>query len=173
MAARKKAKKTTKRKKATRKVTKKVTKTKKKAKKASRRTTKKKRTSLKKIFKRVKNAVKLSHTQKKLPPLERVSSAFNKSQLISTLAERAELNRKQVALVMDEFCKIMGVHLKRGGPEKFVLPGAFKIVVRRIPAKKARHGINPFTGEPTIFKAKPASRKVKIVALKNLKDMAT
>ncbi|MGI9215039.1 MAG: HU family DNA-binding protein, partial [Gammaproteobacteria bacterium] len=56
--------------------------------------------------------------------------------------------------------------------EKFVLPGAFKIVVRKIPAKKARKGINPFTGQPAVFQAKPASRKVKIIALKSLKDMA-
>ena len=170
MAAKKKAKKSTTK---SKKVVKKTTNTKKKATKASRAKTKKKGTSLKKIFKTVKSVVKLSHSPKKLPPLEKVSAAFNKSQLIATLAERAELNRKQVALVMDEFSKIMGVHLKKGGPEKFVLPGAFKIVVRRIPAKKARHGINPFTGEPTVFKAKPASRKVKIVALKQLKDMAT
>ncbi len=128
--------------------------------------------ALKSILKSVKNAVKLSHTPKKLPPLEKVNSAFNKSQLISTLAERVDLNKKQVSVVMDEFCKIMGVHLKRGGPEKFVLPGAFKIVVRKIPAKKARNGVNPFTGQPTVFKAKPASRRVKIIALKSLKDMA-
>ncbi len=131
-----------------------------------------KTSALKSILRSVKNAVKISHTAKKLPPLEKVNNAFNKSQLIGTLAERTDLNKKQVSLVMDEFCKIMGVHLKRGGPEKFILPGAFKIVVRKIPAKKARHGINPFTGQPAVFKAKPASRRVKIIALKSLKDMA-
>lgn len=128
--------------------------------------------TLKNILRSVKNAVKLSHTPKKLPPLDKINAAFNKSQLISTLAERTDLNKKQVTLVMDEFCKIMGVHLKKGGPEKFILPGAFKIVVRKIAAKKARNGVNPFTGEPAVFKAKPASRKVKIIALKSLKDMA-
>lgn len=147
-----------------------------KSKKVTKKTVKKakhaKTSAIKNILKSVKNAVKLSHTTKKLPPLEKVDHSFNKSQLISTLAERASLNKKQVSLVMDEFCKIMGVHLKRGGPEKFVLPGAFKIVVRKIPAKKARNGINPFTGQPTVFKAKPASRRVKIIALKSLKDMA-
>lgn len=147
-------------------------KAKKVAKTKSKKTKHTKTSALKNILKSVKNAVKLSHTAKKLPPLEKVSNAFNKSQLIATLAERSDLNKKQVSLVMDEFCKIMGVHLKKGGPEKFILPGAFKIVVRKIPAKKARNGINPFTGQPTVFKAKPASRRVKIIALKSLKDMA-
>jgi nucleoid DNA-binding protein len=46
------------------------------------------------------------------------------------------------------------------------------MTVKNAPARKARKGINPFTGEPTIFKAKPASRKVKVTALKALKEMA-
>jgi hypothetical protein len=46
-----------------------------------------------------------------------------------------------------------------------------KLVVQRKPATKARRGINPFTGEETIFKAKPARNVVKIRPLKNLKDM--
>lgn len=54
----------------------------------------------------------------------------------------------------------------------FILPGLLKLVVKQVPAKKARAGINPFTGEQTTFKAKPASRKVKIKALKSLKEMA-
>jgi hypothetical protein len=37
-------------------------------------------------------------------------------------------------------------------------------------ATKARKGINPFTKEPTIFKAKPARKLVKIRPLKALKD---
>ena len=52
----------------------------------------------------------------------------------------------------------------------FTLPGLGKITVVKKPATKARKGINPFTGEPTVFKAKPARKVVKIRALKNLKD---
>ena len=128
--------------------------------------------TLKNLLKSVKKAVKVPHVVKKLPPLEKVDTAFNKARLLSTLAERAELNRKQVSLLLDEFCSIMGLHLQRGGPEKFILPGAFKVVVRKIPAKKARTGVNPFTGQPTVFKAKPATRRVKIIALKGLKEHA-
>ena len=58
------------------------------------------------------------------------------------------------------------------GPGLFAVPGLMKIVVIQKPAVKARKGINPFTGEETTFKAKPARNVVKIAALKNLKEMA-
>jgi len=54
----------------------------------------------------------------------------------------------------------------------FNLPGLLKVMVVRKPATEARKGINPFTGQETIFKAKPARNVVKIRPLKGLKDMA-
>lgn len=127
---------------------------------------------LRKLLNSVKNAVHLSSEPKKKPPIERVDNPFNKSQLLTTLAERTELSKKYASSMLEELFHIMGVHLKKGGPEKFVFPGAFKIVVRKMPARKARTGVNPFTGQPTTFKAKPASRRVKIIPLKALKEMA-
>jgi nucleoid DNA-binding protein len=53
-----------------------------------------------------------------------------------------------------------------------MLPGLLKITVTSVPAKKARKGINPFTGQETIFKAKPATVKVKVRPMKKLKDAA-
>ena len=53
----------------------------------------------------------------------------------------------------------------------FVVPGLAKILVIRKPATKARKGINPFTGEETMFKAKPARNVVKIRPVKAVKDM--
>ena len=53
----------------------------------------------------------------------------------------------------------------------FNLVGLCKIKVVKKPATKARKGINPFTGEETVFKAKPARKAVKILPLKGLKDM--
>ena len=61
--------------------------------------------------------------------------------------------------------------MKKRGPNAFSWPGIMKMKVVMKPARKARKGINPFTGEPTVFKAKPASRKVKILPLKQLKEM--
>jgi nucleoid DNA-binding protein len=103
--------------------------------------------------------------------LEKVSKVFTKGELYSTLAARAELTRKQVATLFDNISEVIAAHLKKDGPEKFVLPGLLKIVVRKVPAKPAREGKNPFTGEMVTFKAKPASKKVKVLALKNLKGM--
>jgi len=127
---------------------------------------------LAKLLNKVKSTVSVPHTVTKKPPIDRIDRTFNKSQLVSTLAERTDLHRKHTSSLLDELMHIMGVHIKRGGPEKFIFPGAFKIVVRNVPAKKARSGINPFTGQPTTFKAKPASRKVRIIPLKALKEFA-
>lgn len=57
------------------------------------------------------------------------------------------------------------------GPGLFTIPGLVKIKVIKKPATKARSGINPFTGEDIVAKAKPARKVVKALALKGLKDM--
>lgn len=98
---------------------------------------------------------------------------LSKTQLITSIAEGTELNRKQVNAVFDELGLIIEGHLKkRGGAGTFTLPGMFKIVTKHKPAQKARKGIHPITKEPTTFKAKPASVQVKVRPLKKIKDMA-
>ena len=74
-------------------------------------------------------------------------------------------------VVYDEFDGLIGPSLGKRGPGVFNLPGLLKILVQRKPATKERKGINPFTGEEAIFKAKPARNVVKIRPLKALKDM--
>ena len=64
---------------------------------------------------------------------------------------------------------MIAFHLKN--LEEISIAGLMKIIVIKKPATKAREGINPFTGQPTIFKAKPAKKVVKIRALKKVKDM--
>ena len=59
----------------------------------------------------------------------------------------------------------------RGAPGTFSVPGLLKMRVVKKPARKARKGVNPFTGEEMMFKAKPASKAVKVIPLKGLKDM--
>ncbi|MGH8363211.1 MAG: HU family DNA-binding protein, partial [Gammaproteobacteria bacterium] len=66
---------------------------------------------------------------------------------------------------------LIGKCLGKKGPGVYVVPGLMKVRVVRKPATKEREGINPFTGQPTIFKAKPARNVVKIQALKAMKDM--
>ena len=59
----------------------------------------------------------------------------------------------------------------RRGPGAFTVPGLMKIVKVHKPRRAARKGINPFTGEEMMFKAKPAHNVVKVRPLKNLKEM--
>ncbi|ACR10992.1 HU family DNA-binding protein [Teredinibacter turnerae] len=101
-----------------------------------------------------------------------VRERFSKTQILNQIAENTELSRKQVTAVLDELSDIIEGHVKKRSCGEFVMPGLFKIVVQKKPARKARKGINPFTGEETVFAAKPASNAVKIRPLKKLKEMA-
>jgi nucleoid DNA-binding protein len=89
--------------------------------------------------------------------------------VLAYVAEETGLTRKQVAGVLTSMNGMIEKSLKRNGV--FAIPGLVKLKVARKPATKARQGVNPFTGETMMFKAKPASNKVKALALKNLKDM--
>lgn len=100
------------------------------------------------------------------------AKAPTKSEIQSHIAAKTGLNKKQVAGVFDELSVLIKKNIKKGGPGTFTVPGLMKINVRTRPATPARKGINPFTGEPATFKAKPARRVVKVTALKGLKEMA-
>lgn len=100
-----------------------------------------------------------------------IRDPLNKSQLLNALADNTGLARKEVAAVLDELGTVIHRHLKKRGAGQFTMPGLFKIKTTRKPATKARKGINPFTGEETIFKAKPARTVVKVQPLKGLKEM--
>ena len=98
-------------------------------------------------------------------------AAMTKVQILTTLADNTGLARKQVTHVLDELTDLIERHLKKKGVGVFNLAGLLKFEVKRKPATKARKGINPFTGEETTFKAKPATNVVKVRALKKLKEM--
>jgi len=100
-----------------------------------------------------------------------VRQPMTKAQLLSAIAEETGLTRKQVTDVMDSLGGQIQRHIKKRGPGTFTLPSLLKIKTVRKPARKARKGINPFTGEETTFAAKPAHTVVKIQPLKGLKDM--
>ena len=92
--------------------------------------------------------------------------------MLTQIAENTELTKKQVQSVLDELTDIIEGHVKKRACGEFVMPGLFKILTVKKPARKARKGINPFTGEETTFAAKPASIQVKIRPLKKVKEMA-
>lgn len=99
----------------------------------------------------------------------KISKALTRSQQVAYIAEQTSLSKKDVAAVIECFEPMIASHLK--GPGQITLAGLMKVVAVRKPATKARKGVNPFTGEPTIFKAKPARNVVKIRALKKVKDL--
>ena len=92
-----------------------------------------------------------------------------KSEILNHLSDKTGLKRKQISGVFEELNPIIKKSLKGAGT--FTIPGLVKIRVVRKPATKARKGINPFTGQEMMFKAKPARNVVKATALKGLKDM--
>jgi nucleoid DNA-binding protein len=95
-----------------------------------------------------------------------------KSEVLASIAGTTELSRKQVASVFDALADLIKKNVGKKGPGMFVVPGLMKIVVIQKPATKAHKGINPFTKQEQMFKAKPARRVIKIRAMKALKDMA-
>ncbi|MCA9189805.1 MAG: HU family DNA-binding protein [Pirellulaceae bacterium] len=97
--------------------------------------------------------------------------APTKTEVYAAIAESTGLSKKQVSEVLDALGAEIRKSLGKNGPKSFTVPGLCKITVTHKPATKARKGINPFTKEETVFKAKPARNVVKIRPLKNLKDM--
>ncbi|MDH3350284.1 MAG: HU family DNA-binding protein [Gammaproteobacteria bacterium] len=95
-----------------------------------------------------------------------------KSEIYAKIVDDTGLTRKDVAAVFESLNGQIKKNLGgRSAPGTFTIPGLLKLRVVKKPARKARKGVNPFTGEEMMFKAKPASKIVKASALKGLKDM--
>lgn len=109
---------------------------------------------------------------KPVTTLKPIKTAFNKTTLLAHVAAQAGIEPKATKAVLAalEATILASVHKK--GLGEFTLPGMLKIAVLNVPAKKKRMGKDPFTGEERMFAAKPASVKVKMRALKKLKDAA-
>ncbi len=96
---------------------------------------------------------------------------LTKTEFLTTLAEASGLSKQQVTKLLDELSNMIAKNLQEGGPGALVIPGLMKITVVRKPATEERMGINPFTKEEMLIKAKPAKNVVKLTALKGLKDL--
>jgi len=95
----------------------------------------------------------------------------SKSDVYSTVAQHAGIHRRDVAAVFHTLAGIIKADLSKAGPGVFNVPSMMRITLKRKPATKARMGINPFTKEQVMFKAKPARNVVRVRPLKALKDM--
>jgi nucleoid DNA-binding protein len=124
------------------------------AKKTARKTTAKKKAPAKK-------AVKKSTT------IKGSVDPRTKSQIFNTIADATEMSRKEITSVLGALESMIVADLKKGTAVKLM---GMKLTVKKKPATKARKGTNPFTGEQMMFKAKPASKAVKVRALKTLND---
>lgn len=93
---------------------------------------------------------------------------MTKSDFLNALAEKSNLSKKQASAVMDALGSIVTDQLKATG--QVTIPGLIKLNVSEKAATPEREGINPFTKQPTIIKAKPARKVVKARPVKALKD---
>jgi nucleoid DNA-binding protein len=97
-----------------------------------------------------------------------------KGEIYRTIAEQTGLGRKDVASVFDVMSRMMAADLAKPSkdrPKVFVVPGLMKVTAQYKPPSPERPGKNPFTGEQIMIKAKPASTKIRIRPLKQLKAM--
>jgi nucleoid DNA-binding protein len=91
-------------------------------------------------------------------------------EVVHTIAQHVGLHRRDVAAVFHATLSMIGADLSKGSGT-FNVPGLMRVTVKRKPATKARMGINPFTKEQMMFKAKPARKVVRVRPLKALKEM--
>jgi nucleoid DNA-binding protein len=116
---------------------------------------------------------KVTVKKKRAAPVRQkaITTRQTKSQILQAIAEDTELTRKQVAEVFDSLASLIKGHMQRRGSGEFSIPET-GVKIRRVkkPARKARPGRNPATGESITIAAKPASTVVKVSALKALKD---
>jgi len=101
-----------------------------------------------------------------------IKTAFNKTSLLAHLAQQTGVDAKLVKAVVAGLEATMLASVHKKGLGEFTMPGLYKVSVLNVPAKKKRTGIDPFTKQERLFAAKPATVKIKVRALKKLKDAA-
>ena len=99
------------------------------------------------------------------------SKGRSKSEFFHTIAQHVGIHRRDVAAVFHVLGSMIKADLSKSGSGVLKGPGLMRITVPRNPATKARMGINAFTKEQVMFKAKPARNVVRIRPLRGLKDM--
>ena len=107
-------------------------------------------------------------------PATAAKKAPSKSEVMNSIAEATGLSKKEIGAVFEALAGEIKKAVGKKGPGVFAIPGLVKVERKNVPARPARKGVpNPFKpGELMDTPAKPASTKIKVRALKNLKDMA-
>jgi len=99
----------------------------------------------------------------------KAGSAMTQGAAYAAVAEKVGLKAKVVKAVVEGLLDVASDQLKKNG--SFKLGGVLNMKLKNKPASKAHKGINPFTKEPCVIKAKPASKKVRCMPMKKLKEM--
>jgi nucleoid DNA-binding protein len=95
-----------------------------------------------------------------------------KSEIMGSIADATSLSKKDVSAVLEALSEEIRKAVGSKGAGVFTIPGLVKVIRKKVPAKPAQKGVkNPFTGEIRDVPAKPASVKVAVRALKQLKGM--
>jgi nucleoid DNA-binding protein len=103
---------------------------------------------------------------------KKAQKAPSKTEILTSIADATDLSKKDVAAVLDALAAEIKKSLGSRGPGVFAIPGLVKVEKKKVPARPAqKNWLNPFTKQLEDRPAKPASVKVKVRALKNLKDM--
>lgn len=119
-------------------------------------------------------AKKKAPAKKAAPAVKRqpaVKAKMTKTAILNEIATNTNLTRTQVSSVMEELESVIERHIRKRSVGEFTLPGLLKIKAAKRPATKKRMGRNPATGEEIVIAAKPATTRVRVTALKKLKDM--
>merc|ERR1711879_58345 len=95
-------------------------------------------------------------------------SGLSASEVYQSVADSCGIKRKDVKAAVDAYMDVCSAELKKTGT--FKIGQKIKLKLKVKPATPARKGVNPFTKEPCVFKAKAASKTVKALALKQLKE---
>ena len=117
-----------------------------------------------------KTAAKKTTAKAKPAALKPIKAALNKSSLVARLSEHSGVEPKSVKAVLAALEEATLSSVSKKGAGEFTLPGLMKVIAQKVPAKPKRFGKNPFTGQDQWFAAKPVTVKVKVRALKKLKD---
>lgn len=114
---------------------------------------------------------KAAGSTRKAPAIQK---KYTKTEILNEIAQNTDLNKKEVAAVLDELAVLIERHIKKRAVGEFTLPGLLKIKSVVKPARPARKGVpNPFRpGETMDIPRKPATTRVKVLPLKKLKEYA-
>jgi len=107
-------------------------------------------------------------SMKAMKAMKAAKTGLTATAVYQSVADSSGVKRKDVKTVVEGYMGICASELKKTG--NFKIGQMIKMKLKQKPATPARKGVNPFTKEPCVFKAKPASKTVRALALKKLKD---